>query len=164
MKEEAAVPAAARAPSSASCAPGTVSSARPPSHAALNAPGRARLTCTAPTEPNPAGIENRCWVWSSRARAVSACQLHPKHAGTPVLSRARLQGAGRGASPLPDAASRKPSSAQESVLETSSKSKEDGRDWPCSRGRQNNKEGDKSLSNGFSLRNTNVSEPWSPPA
>lgn len=32
------------------------------------------------------------------------------------------------------------------------------------RGRQNNKEGDKSLSNGFSLRNTNVSEPGSPPA
>lgn len=97
-------------------------------------------------------------------RAVGACQLHPEHAGTPVCPVAlscRAQDEGQ-ACRQPLCRNRAlPSGVSPAHRLRARRTKGTGH---APRGRQNNKEGDKSLSNGFSLRNTNVSEPGSPPA
>lgn len=98
-------------------------------------------------------------------RAVGTCQLHPEHAGTPVCPVAlscSAQDEGQACRQTPRCGNRTLPSGLSSAHRLRAKRTKGTGHEP--RGRQNNKEGDKSLSNGFSLRNTNVSEPGSPPA
>lgn len=98
-------------------------------------------------------------------RAVGACQQHPEHEGTPVCPVAlscRAQDAGQACRQMPRCGNRAlPSGVSSAHRLRAKRTKGTGH---APRGRQNNKEGDKSLSNGFSLSNRNVSEPGSPPA
>lgn len=98
-------------------------------------------------------------------RAVGVCQLHPEHAGTPVCPVAlscRAQDEGHACRQTPRCRNRTLPSRMSSAHRLRARRTKGTGHAP--RGRQNNKEGDKSLSNGFSLGNTNVSEPGSPPA
>lgn len=159
MQEEAAVPSAARAPRSASCAPGAVCSARLPSHAQCSWSSSARVY---ETQEVKLCKTRELALGMIELRAVGACQLHPEHAGTPVCPVAlscRAQDEGQACRQTPRCRNRAlPSGVSSAHRLRARRTKGTGHE---PRGRQNNKEGDKSLSNGFSLRNTNVTEPGS---
>lgn len=93
-------------------------------------------------------------------RAVGACQLHPGTPVCPVALSCRAQDERQACRQTPPRCRNRalPSGVSSAHRLRARRTKGTGHE---SRGRQNNKEGDKSLSNGFSLRNTNVREPGS---